>query len=224
MKIVTTAQMRQVEEECAGIGIPPSVLMENAGKAVAEEVRRILGDVDHKHIIVLVGPGNNGGDGLVTARHLHDWGAVVSVYLFGQRPTEDSNLKLVQKRGIACIEANQDGSPDKLNELLSSTDAVIDALFGTGKVRPLHDTFSQALDMVSIAKDKQPGLRIFALDLPSGLNADTGSVDPACLYADNTFTLGFFKPGLFNLEQFDPAGFIEFSLGFYADDLNNGYL
>jgi len=198
MKILTTSQMRQIEQDCAKIGLSTDVLMENAGKAVAEEVRQILGTIQKQRILILIGPGNNGGDGLVAARHLHDWGAKVSLYLYSQRPPNDSNLELVLQRGITCVDATQDESLDRLNELLSSANAVIDALFGTGKSRPLRGIFLQALDRVSRAKKKQPGLRIIALDLPSGLDADSGAVDPACLYADNTITLGFPKPGLFN--------------------------
>ncbi len=198
MKIVTANQMRQIEEDCTRIGISVSVLMENAGKAVAEEVRKILGIIDQRRILILIGPGNNGGDGLVVARHLHDWGARVSLYLFSQRPADDPNFKLIQERGITCVDITQDENLDKLNELLLSTDTIIDALFGTGKSRPLRGVFLQALDTVGRAKKKQPDLGIIALDLPSGLDADTGAVDPACLYADYTITLGFPKPGLFN--------------------------
>ncbi len=198
MKILTTNQMRQVEQDCAKVGLPAEVLMENAGKAVAEEVRRILGAIDNQHILFLIGPGNNGGDGLVAARYLHDWGAKVNLCLFSQRTPDDPNFKLVQERGIACIEVTQDETLDRLDELLPSANAVIDALFGTGKSRPLRGIFLPALSRVNRAKKRQPHLRIIALDLPSGLNADTGAVDPACLYADNTITLGFPKPGLFN--------------------------
>ncbi|MFC2072666.1 NAD(P)H-hydrate epimerase, partial [Chloroflexota bacterium] len=79
-------------------------------------------------------------------------------------------------------------------------------LFGTGTSRPLGDIFQQALDRVSQAKERQPSLHIIALDLPSGLNADSGAVDPACLYADNTITLGFPKSGLFNPPGTERAG------------------
>ena len=206
MKILTTDQMRQIEQKCAEVGLPTDMLMENAGKAVAEEVRQILGTINQQHILILIGPGNNGGDGLVAARHLHDWGAMVSLYLSNQRPPNDSNLKLVQERGLTCIDATQDGNLDRLGELLSSANAVIDALFGTGKSRPLHGIFQQVLNRVSKAKEKQPSLRIIALDLPSGLNADSGAVDPACLYADNTITLGFPKPGLFNFPGAERVG------------------
>lgn len=206
MKVVTVEQMRKAEQDCTRLGISTDTLMENAGKAVAEEVRRILGSVDKQCVIVLVGPGNNGGDGLVVARHLHDWGAGVSVYLLGERPAGDSNLKLVQERGITCVEAAEDSNLSRLDELLASANAVVDALFGTGKSRPLGGIFQQTLSRVREAKDSRPALCIIALDLPSGLNADSGAVDPACLYADNTITLGFPKPGLFNSPGAERAG------------------
>lgn len=198
MKILTVEQMRQVEQDCAKIGLSTSTLMENAGKAVAEEVRRIMGNISEQRILVLVGPGNNGGDGLVAARHLHDWGVNVSLYLLGQRASDDPNLKLVHDRALSIVEAAQDEDMSSLDNLLASASAIIDAIFGTGQSRPLGGIFAQALNRVSRAKEKRAGLRIIALDLPSGLNADTGAVDPACPYADYTITLGFPKPGLFN--------------------------
>ncbi|MFC1933104.1 NAD(P)H-hydrate dehydratase [Chloroflexota bacterium] len=206
MKVVTADQVRQIDEECGKIGLPTSVLMENAGKAVAEETRRVLDAINQQHILILVGPGNNGGDGLVAARYLHDWGAEVSLYLFGQRTEEDTNFKLVQQRGITCVEVAQDENLDRLDDLLSSATAVIDAIFGTGKSRPLDETVAQVLGKVTKAREGQPGLHIIALDLPSGLNADSGAIDSACLYADNTITLGFPKPGLFNPPGAERAG------------------
>ena len=100
MKIVTAAQMREIDRECTRQGTPASVLMENAGKAVAEETRQFLGELDIHHILCLIGGGNNGGDGLVAARYLHEWGAKVTVYLCSDRPADDANLKLAQERGL----------------------------------------------------------------------------------------------------------------------------
>ena len=198
MKILTTDQMRQVEQDCAEAGLPASVLMENAGKAVAEEVKRILGNVSQQRVLVMVGPGDNGGDGLVAARHLHDWGFDVSVCLLSERPSNDSSLERVRERDIEVIDAAGGEGLDRFGESLPSAGAVIDAIFGTSKIRTIRSLFLQALDMVRRAKKKQPGLRIIAVDLPSGVDADTGEVDPACLYADDTITLGFPKPGLFS--------------------------
>lgn len=206
MKVVTADQMRRIDEECGKLGLPTSVLMENAGKAVAEEVRRILSAAERQHILVLIGPGNNGGDGLVVARYLHDWGAKVSLYLFGRRSSEDPNLKLVRERQIPCIEITQEEDLNQLNGSLSSATAVIDALFGTGQSRSLSGVYALALRRVGWVKEKQPGLHIVALDLPSGLNADTGAADSACLYADDTITLAFPKVGLFNPPGSERAG------------------
>ena len=203
MKVLNADEMRRVERECAESGITTDMLMENAGKAVAGETRRILGSIENKQVILLIGPGNNGGDGLVAARHLHDWGAKISLFLLGKRDKDDNNLKLVLERGVACYD-NLEG----LGGLLFSADAGIDALFGTGKSRPLGDAFKQALEQVTETRKKRPGLKTIALDLPSGLDADSGACDPACLYADHTITLGFPKPGLYNSPGAGRAGFV----------------
>jgi len=210
--------MRQLEESCAQTGLTTDVLMENAGKAVAEEVRRILGDISQQQILLLIGPGNNGGDGLVAARHLHDWGAKVITYLYGQRPARDPKLKAIRERRITRVEAPKDEDLDKLGGFLTSAGAVIDALFGTGTAHPFGGLLMMVLDKVRRARKKRPGLRIIALDLPSGLNADTGAVDPGCLYADNTITLAFPKPGLFKFPGAERVGEITVAdIGMPAD-------
>ncbi len=203
MKVLSVDEMRRVEQECARSGISTDILMENAGKVVAGEIRRILGNIETKQVILLIGPGNNGGDGLVAARHLHDWGAKVSLFLLGQRDKDDHNLKLVRERGITCYD-----KLEGLGDLLSSADAVIDALFGTGKSRPIGNVFKQVLEKVAEVKEERPQLKIIALDLPSGLDADSGACDLACIYTDYTITLGFPKPGLYNSPGAGRAGLI----------------
>ena len=107
MKIVTSSEMRRVEQACAQMGLPSDVHMENAGQEVAREVGKILGGVDKKRILVLVGGGGNGGDGLVAARHLHDGGAEVAVCLCARQVLNDTNLNLVKERGITYLDAKQ---------------------------------------------------------------------------------------------------------------------
>lgn len=203
MKILTAEQTRQIDRECVKRGIPVSTLMENAGKAVAEVTRASL-DPAKNHVLCLVGAGNNGGDGLVAARYLHDGGMDVSVYLCSQRPADDANLKLVQERGITCIDATQDNKMKKLDGRLARATGVIDALLGTGKMRPLVGVYRRVLEKVSAAR-KSRRFKIIAIDLPSGMDADSGAVDPACLQADVTVTLAFPKPGLF---RFPGAGHV----------------
>jgi NAD(P)H-hydrate epimerase len=203
--------MRELEDRCAQDGLTTEMLMENAGRAVAAEVKRILGDISQKQVLLLIGPGNNGGDGLVAARHLHDLGAKVIVYLFGERPTKDPNLKPIRDRRITRVDSARDDNLDTLAELVNSVDAVVDAIFGTGvatagKTRPFGGLLVMILDKVKKAKKRRSGLKLIALDLPSGLNADTGDVDPACLQVDNTITLAFPKPGLFKFPGVEKVG------------------
>ena len=199
MKVVTSEQMRQIERLADERGLSWQILMDNAGLAFAKEVQRITGGVLARHIAILVGPGNNGGDGLVAARHFHDWGAVAKVILCSPRADTDHNCRAVLQRGIPVSDGSVGGdlsSPDVIG-VLSSADVIVDALFGTGKSRPIEGLFKEILDRVKRAKQADPNLSIIALDLPSGLNADTGEVDPASVPADVTVTLGYPKRGLF---------------------------
>jgi hydroxyethylthiazole kinase-like uncharacterized protein yjeF len=207
MKIVTADQMRRIDEACGNAGLPTSVLMENAGKAVAEQTREILGEI-HRNILVLTGPGNNGGDGLVAARYLHEWGASVTVYICTKRPDNDENLKLVQERNVPCVEASLDEKQEKLSQLVALADVVVDAMLGTGKARPLHGIYPRVIEQVNDARSKRPNLCVIAVDLPTGLNADTGEVDSACINADYTITLAFPKVGLYSLPGAEKAGTI----------------
>ncbi|MDD4874593.1 MAG: NAD(P)H-hydrate dehydratase, partial [Dehalococcoidales bacterium] len=162
------------------------------GKQVATEVRSMLGEAFHKNIIILVGPGNNGGDGLVAARYLNEGGAKVYLFLLGERDDTDPNLKLVNQSSILSYK-----NLDELGNLLRTADVVIDALFGTGNNRTIDGIYKEALNKVSEVKKKYSGFKVIALDLPSGLNADNGYCDQSCLNVDFTITLGFSKIGLY---------------------------
>ncbi len=206
MKVVTAEQMRKIDRSAANIGLPTEKLMENAGRAVAEETRKLIGSVIGKRILVIVGTGNNGGDGLVAGRYLDDWGVEVSLYLCKQRSADDKNLKLAKERGITTVQADQDGDLARLDSLLGSSEVAIDAVFGTGRSRAVDGVFKEVLTRVMKAKQENPELLLVAVDVPSGLDPDTGIVDPSCPYADATVTLGYPKPGLFNFPGAERAG------------------
>jgi len=206
MKVVTAEQMRQIDRSAANIGLPTEKLMENAGRAVAEETKKLLDSVVGKRILVIVGTGNNGGDGLVAGRYLDDWGAEVSLYLCKQRSADDKNLKLAKERGITIVQADQDGDLARLDGLLGSSEVVMDAVFGTGRSRAVDGVFKEVLTRVMKARQENPELLLIAVDVPSGLDSDTGTVDPSCPYADVTVTLGYPKPGLFNFPGAERAG------------------
>ena len=218
MKIVTVEQMLELERRSAEAGFPPEMLMENAGLAAAKSAKDFLGDILGRSILVFAGPGNNGGDGLVAARYLHDWGAKVHLFLFKRKTRNDKNFALDTERGIGWTDIRSDEDLLRLDAALPSADMVIDALFGTGKTRPIEGVIKQALERVKAKKERRPDLKILAIDLPSGLNADTGAIDPACLSADLTVTLGYPKIGLLQFPGAARLGRLQIAdIGILAD-------
>jgi NAD(P)H-hydrate epimerase len=187
VKIVTVDQMRAIEGRAASEhGLTSPVLMEHAGQSVAEIVRAHLGGtVAGTRVLVLAGPGNNGGDGRVAARHLALWGAEVATYAWKTRQLET---------GAGTIAVADDLAP--LLAALARADVVLDALLGTGHARPLDPAMRVVLAAVAAERARRPALYVVAVDLPSGLDADTGAVDPGTLRADLTVTLAFPKIGL----------------------------
>ncbi len=111
MKLVTAAQMRDLERRAIAAGTPAAELMEAAGLAVAQEAWLSLGVVAGRRILVLVGPGNNGGDGLVAARHLAEWEGDVVVYLLARRDDDDANLARVRELGVPVFVAERRRRP-----------------------------------------------------------------------------------------------------------------
>jgi hydroxyethylthiazole kinase-like uncharacterized protein yjeF len=212
MKIVTTEEMRRIETQADTGGLSFDQMMENAGRSVAEAIDMWVG-VEDTGVVVLVGPGNNGGDGLVAARHLAEMGASVTVYVWKRDVKGDKNWKLAQERDVAAVFMEDDAQLEHLRDLLGEADVVLDALLGTGVTRPIEGDLKRLLDEAKavIGRRAQPvdgplvapaeGMAladapvVIALDVPSGLNSDDGSLDPATLAADMTVTLAAAKRG-----------------------------
>ena len=209
MKIVDSKQMRVIEQRSEDAGVSTAQLMDNAGLAVAQYVRDILGAFTGDPIVVLVGPGNNGSDGLVAARHLYTWGARTLVYLCADRPRGDTQLAAVQDRCVPIAVASEDDGLAQLGGALSRATLVVDSVLGTGRSRPLRGTLQQVFKRLAEEASERPELQVVALDLPSGLDADTGAVDEVSPRADVTVTLGYPKVGLFQLPGSEYAGRIE---------------
>lgn len=217
MRIVTVEQMRRIEQAANSQGLPYATMMEAAGRAVAAWVESE--GARGRRVLVLVGPGNNGGDGLVAARYLHQAGARVAVYCWKRDVAADPNWDAVQAVSIPCIWRDQDEGCSELQHLVSEADWVLDALLGTGASKPIAGTLQDVLSTVAhvIAARRTPARadallrvvpalveplamprpRVVAVDVPSGLNSDTGYADPTTLPADVTVTLGFPKVGQF---------------------------
>ncbi len=190
MHVVTVEEMRELEARAASeYGLTSHILMENAGKSAAEILAqhfRPQYSTEGLDILLLIGPGNNGGDGLVVARYLEEWGHRVSLYRWKER-------QLSVQGGVIAAEDTQ----AELGAILGQVDYVIDALLGTGTSRPLTPDMRALLALVQQEREKRPELQVVAIDLPTGLNADTGEVDPGAIKADMTITLACPKVGFF---------------------------
>ena len=202
MKIVTAAQMTAVEQASELAGVSTDVLMENAGLAVAQGARDLVGAAGVR-VMVLVGPGNNGADGLVAARHLRRWGAEVTCFVVAGRPDTDPKMDLALEYGVRVIDAI---GAEPFERMLSRSALVIDALLGTGSSRPLGGQVQEAMFGLANVRSAQEHPRLLALDLPTGLNADTGEVDFSAVPCDVTFALAYPKVGLLNFPGAEHAG------------------
>lgn len=190
MKLVTAEQMRRLEQRAVEAGVSLDELMENAGQAVANEVAAHLGDALGSRVVVLVGPGNNGGDGLVAARLVAELGVTVDAFVVAGSGDPAGKRSAAETEGVRIGLATDEAGIQALERAAESADVVVDAVLGTGASRPIDDTLGSALAAV-----RQAGIPVIAVDLPTGMNADTGQFDPNGLRADLTLMLGYPKIG-----------------------------
>ena len=209
MKIVTVQQMRTIESRSESAGVSTDALMEKAGLAVAQRVRHHWGPVTGVPMVVLVGPGNNGADGLVACRHLQRWGASVAVFVCGERRSPDPKLDMVRETGIPVASVSDDDGLAGLSEAFSRCHVAVDAILGTGRARPIAGTIAEVLGTLKVSVAANPALRVLALDVPTGLDADTGRADPVCVAADVTVALGYAKRGHYAQPATDHLGLLE---------------
>ena len=195
MKIVTADQMRRIEDRSEEMGVSKDALMERAGLETARYIRRTHTPLFGVPVVVLVGPGNNGGDGLVVARHLHRWRARVSVYICRDRRAPDPKLDIVNELNIPVIAASDDDGLVHLRALLNTAHVAVDAVLGIGRIRPLEGTVRDILLLLAEVKAGRPDMTTLAIDVPSGMDADSGDADPACPSMDITLSMGYPKVG-----------------------------
>ena len=220
MKVVTAEEMRRIDRDTIDeFGIPARVLMERAGSSVADRILEIYG---RRKVIVVCGSGNNGGDGMVAARILHDEGWDVSVFLASD-PNKLKGDALLQYQAALRF-----GVPVKkaamliehASELLRPHTIIIDALFGTGLSKEIRGTYSELINVLN-----KSGLPIVAVDIPSGISSDTGQVMGNAISADYTITFGLPKRGHLLYPGAEHTGklFVE-NIGFPAELLKSDSL
>jgi len=201
MKLATAAQMRAMDQATyRDYGMPSLVLMENAALRVVDEIAARFGPLAGKRIAVACGKGNNGGDGLAIARHLHTrFGAAVTVWLAADPAAltgdAQTNYEMARRFGVPL-----QGTAGR-GEAFSKADLIIDALLGTGIHGGVTGDLAAVIDAINSAHKP-----IVSVDVPSGLDADTGRVEGACVRASLTVTLALAKVGLYDFPGVDYVG------------------
>jgi len=196
MKIVTPEQMKEIDmQSISNIGVPGIVLMENAAIKVAEEVERTLGSVENKNIIFFAGKGNNGGDAFAAVRHLVNKGAKPKVFIVTEKKLINGdaklNLNIIEKMGIGVTELLHESQLHAVLSELEASDLVVDGILGTGINGNIKGLIKQVIEIINNAAK-----RIISIDIPSGINGETGKVLGICIKADTTVTFGLPKIGL----------------------------
>ena len=190
MRVLDTARMREADRRTIDeIGIPSIVLMENAGRAVARAIEARFAAAARGRPVFLCGRGSNGGDGLVAARVLAERGAAVAIVLLARgedvRGDARANLEVARRLGLPITEAPDESAWEACRPDVAAADLVVDALVGTGLRAPLEGL------LATVAADVNAARRpVVAVDLPSGLSADTGACIGASVDARVTVTLG----------------------------------
>jgi len=192
----------------ARYGIPSIVLMENAARHVADVAVDGLEEVKDPRVLVVCGPGKNGGDGLAAARHLHNAGMRVAILLSSPADapinSDDArtNFDIIQRMHLPLMRPNGDDNAEtivaRLIERFGSPDLVIDALLGTGLSRDLDGPLKALVQAVNTLGDE--GALVLSVDIPSGLDADTGEVRGAAVRAGVTVSFAGLKAGFLVLE------------------------
>lgn len=207
MKIVTGTEMQALDRRTiTEAHVPSTVLMERAGEGIVRHLEEHCGPVRGKTIAILCGKGNNGGDGLVVARLLHRRRARIHVILLTPvtdlgRDAATMYRRLVRVTGRTAIIRFR--SADQVRPLLASSDILIDALLGTGLSSVVTETYREAIELINSA-----GKPVIAVDIPSGLHADTGAILGQAIRATLTITCGLPKLGLYVDAGIDHAGAI----------------
>ncbi len=192
-KVVTASEMIEIENRWFASGdITLEELMERVGRAIADWILQDLNDLtDGAHVLILVGKGNNGGDALVAARHLLNEDINCTIALVLQRDADDPLLKPIVDVGGTIIDLHNGENVDALSDICSKSNLILDGVFGFNISRAIQEPISTIFSII-----RESGVRIIAIDMPSGAHPDTGVFDTNGLPADVSLAVGLHKLGL----------------------------
>jgi NAD(P)H-hydrate epimerase len=188
---ITVKQMMQIEENGHQMGFFRKLMMENAGSNTARHLVETYPDLASKKVTVIAGLGNNGGDAFVVARHLAGFGCRPTVILLGHPDkikTEEarSNWGILEKMNSINLVLTSD-----INEIVNDAEIIVDGILGTGISGKIREPYSSAIDLIN----RSHAFKL-AVDVPSGLDPDTGLVNDKCVKADITITFHKMKIGM----------------------------
>jgi hydroxyethylthiazole kinase-like uncharacterized protein yjeF len=209
MYLVTASEMRAMDQKTIEtFGLPGRVLMENAGQGATRILLQTFKGLVDKRVGIVAGRGNNGGDGFVIARCLAQKGVRVSVYLLAKSKTVKGdaaeNLKLLKPLGLSVTEIPDQNAFKSHKIAMRHHDIWVDAIFGTGLKSNIKGYFKEIIEFINSLNKP-----IFSVDIPSGLNADTGQLCGTCIRAHTTATFAFAKPGQVVFPGADYTGKLE---------------
>lgn len=206
MKLVTVEEMRAIEKEADAADLTYEQMMENAGLGVADVVINNFGEGESRRVTGLVGPGNNGGDTLVALASLAQVGWQAVAFLTKSRPADDPLVARLREAGGEMVSAEDDPDLDRLDDLLSDTDVLLDGILGTGAKLPLREDIARVLNK---AAEYSQLFAVVAVDCPSGVDCDTGEAAPETLPADITVCMAAVKTGLLKFPAYNEIGALE---------------
>lgn len=195
---ITSREMMTIDENSEWLGVPRILLMENAGAAVARAVLSWIGTLRGVEVVVFCGPGNNGGDGMAAARHMASMGAKTTVVLLSpieKVRTSEAKLNLeairAMRESIKLFVVEDVNMLQEIKPLIEKAEAVVDAIFGTGIKGSIKEPYRTAIQTINSSKAFK-----LSVDIPSGINPDTGEVEDIAVRADVTVTFHRVKKGI----------------------------
>ncbi|HNY13385.1 MAG TPA: NAD(P)H-hydrate epimerase, partial [Candidatus Wallbacteria bacterium] len=195
MKILTAGQMQKIDQAAMrNYSIPEIVLMENAGLQTTLAIIETFPEINKKNVLIVSGPGNNGGDGFVIARHLSNLGSSVNVAITQNaskyKGVSAENLEILKKMNIPVLEITTEGSIYELMNIANFSDVIVDAIFGTGLSKHVEGIYLALINGLNSV----PAPKI-SVDIPSGIDGSTGLVMGAAIKALCTVTFAAPKIG-----------------------------
>jgi len=195
--VVSIEEMRNFDRWMVKMGLSPLVLMENAGRAVAYAAKETLSRNGKNQVAIFAGPGNNGGDGFVAGRYLYNWGIKSDIFLIGKKEKlkneAKANFDVLLNLGFSYRQLEDSAVWQEISKNLKEYDLIIDAILGTGLKKAIEGLLAEIIMGIN-----HSGRPVIAVDIPTGIDGNTGEVLGCAVRTNQTVTMGALKKGFLN--------------------------